>query len=877
MIKRFLLKTTGCKPFYPLFLFIFLIACSTKKNTFLARNSHALSTRYNILYNGQIGLDKGVNGLTSGNKDNFWELLPIERMQLSESTTAEDKPKNADFELAETKATKAIQKHSMNIGGREVNYQMDEAYLLLGKARYFDQRFVPALDAFNYILYKYPESDKIYEAKVWREKTNMRLGNDALVVKNINKLLKDEEFKDQPFADANALLAEAFLNLEQKDSAVAKLKIAVDYTKINEERARYRFILGQLYQELGKRDSALFCYDAVIDMNRSAKREYIIQSYARKAQLFDYETGDPNAFVVIYNELMEDRENRPFLDVIYHNMGLFYDNYKKPDSATIFYKASLKARAKDPYLEASNYRNIGTIYFKGTNYPLAAKYYDSTLVKLNPKTREFYKIQKKRKDLDEAIRLETSTKRNDSILNVLALSPTERNAYYEKHIVAIKKQDSIKLVKEEIQKQKLANIERNLTASSADPGAVATGPGLQNKAAYLPPSDNQQTEATNTFYFYNPKTVAFGKLEFKKMFGNRALVENWLFSNVKKGANDTAEEVTVDEELTSQKSSEEPRYTLAYYLNQLPAQSSAIDSITKERNTGYYQLGVVYKEKFKEYELASTKLEQLLSFHPDEKLIPPTQYNLYKIYEITNKAKAAAVKNAITAQFPDSRYAKIINDPTFDGAKDKDSPENKYKECYEWFKDEKFAAVIARCNTMINQLTGEEIVAKFELLKANALAKTKGLPAYKEAMQYVADTYANTEEGKKAEEIITTQIPILERMAFSTVDNKKWKIIFRIPIDDYKQERAIEKQVLEFMAKENIENLYYTCDNYTDKERILCLHGFQSEVYANDVSVIFNKKGSPSEVQKAITISEENYKIVQMKKNLDAYLAPKTP
>ena len=877
MIKRFLLKTTGCKPFYPLFLFIFLIACSTKKNTFLARNSHALSTRYNILYNGQIGLDKGVNGLTSGNKDNFWELLPIERMQLSESTTAEDKPKNADFELAETKATKAIQKHSMNIGGREVNYQMDEAYLLLGKARYYDQRFVPALDAFNYILYKYPESDKIYEAKVWREKTNMRLGNDALVVKNINKLLKDEEFKDQPFADANALLAEAFLNLEQKDSAVAKLKIAVDYTKINEERARYHFILGQLYQELGKRDSALFCYDAVIDMNRSAKREYIIQSYARKAQLFDYETGDPNAFVAIYNELMEDRENRPFLDVIYHNMGLFYDHYNKPDSATIFYKASLKARPKDPYLEASNYRNIGTIYFKGTNYPLAAKYYDSTLVKLNPKTREFYKIQKKRKDLDEAIRLETSTKRNDSILNAIALSPSDRNAYYEKHIVTIKKQDSIKRVLEEKQKQKLANIERNLTASSADPGAVATGPGLQNKAAYLPPSDNQQTEATNTFYFYNPKTVAFGKLEFKKMFGNRALVENWLYSNVKKGANEPTEEVTADNDVIKEKAVEEPRYTLAYYLNQLPTQSSAIDSITKERNTGYYQLGVVYKEKFKEYDLASTKLEQLLSFHPDEKLIPPTQYNLYKIYEITNKAKAAAVKNAITAQFPDSRYAKIINDPTFDGAKDKDSPENKYKECYEWFKDEKFAAVIARCNTMINQLTGEEIVAKFELLKANALAKTKGLPAYKEAMQYVADTYANTEEGKKAEEIITTQIPILERMAFSTVDTKKWKIIFRIPIEDYKQERAIEKQVLEFMAKENLENLYYTCDNYTDTERILCVHGFQSELYVNDVSVIFNKKAAPSVKAMAIPITDENYKIVQMKKNLDTYLAPKTP
>jgi hypothetical protein len=33
----------------------------------------------------------------------------------------------------------------------EKNFQIDEAYLLLGKARYYDQRFIPALDAFNYI------------------------------------------------------------------------------------------------------------------------------------------------------------------------------------------------------------------------------------------------------------------------------------------------------------------------------------------------------------------------------------------------------------------------------------------------------------------------------------------------------------------------------------------------------------------------------------------------------------------------------------------------------------------------------------------------------------------------------------------------------
>ena len=148
------------------------------------------------------------------------------------------------------------------------------------------------MDAFNYILYKYPNSNKIYEAKIWREKTNMRLGNDALVIKNLSKLLKDFKLKNQFVANANAVLSEAFLNLEEKDSAVAKLKIAQEFTNINTEKARYRFILGQLYEETGKRDSALFSYQSVIDMHRKADREYVIQAYAKKALLFDFQNGN---------------------------------------------------------------------------------------------------------------------------------------------------------------------------------------------------------------------------------------------------------------------------------------------------------------------------------------------------------------------------------------------------------------------------------------------------------------------------------------------------------------------------------------------------------------------------------------------------------
>ena len=397
------MKTKIFKHTFVILFILFLVACSTKKDTFLNRNSHALSTRDNILYNGQIALDKGVVGIKSSNKDNFWKRLPIERMQLKEDDSPNGSPKNPDFEAAEAKATKAIQKHSMYIDGQEKNYQIDEAYLLLGKARYYDQRFFPALEAFNYILYKYPTSSNINPAKIWREKTNMRLGNDAQVLKNIEKLLKEKKLKPQVVADANALLAESYLNLEEKDSAIVKLKIAENNTKINAEKARYRFILGQLYQELGIRDTALIYYQEVIDMNRKADREFVIQAYAKKAQLFDFENGDANAFVERYNKLVADRENRPFLGTIYYEMGVFYDKNNDQELAKEFYNASLKSNSPDNYLVASNYRNLGNMHFKNTDYFIAAKYYDSTLVKLDVKTREHIHINKVRKDLDEVI------------------------------------------------------------------------------------------------------------------------------------------------------------------------------------------------------------------------------------------------------------------------------------------------------------------------------------------------------------------------------------------------------------------------------------------------------------------------------------------
>src|SRR5699024_7769713 len=115
------------------------MACSRKNNTFLNRNMRTLATEYNVLYNGEIAFDNAKKQLADQFTDNFWEILPIERIDIKEDNSIQiGEKKSGKFERAEEKATKAIQKHSMYIKGKEYNSKIDEAYILLGKSRYYD-------------------------------------------------------------------------------------------------------------------------------------------------------------------------------------------------------------------------------------------------------------------------------------------------------------------------------------------------------------------------------------------------------------------------------------------------------------------------------------------------------------------------------------------------------------------------------------------------------------------------------------------------------------------------------------------------------------------------------------------------------------------
>ncbi len=849
-------------------IFGILIACSTQKDRLINRKFQALNTKYNVMYNGDLALEKGIEELKTQYNDDFWQLLPVERMVVSkENSLPGTTTKNANFERAEEKATKAIQKRSMNIDGKEKNPQMDEAHLLLGKARYYDLRFVPALEAFNYVLYKYPDSDRIYEIKIWREKTNMRMENDALAVINLRKLLREIKFKDQIFADANATLAQAFLNLEQRDSALVKLNIATKYTKFDEEKARYTFIKGQLLSEMGKKDSAFTAFQSVIEMKRKSPRRYIIQAHLQQAKEFDATKGDTIAFLEKFNDLLEDRENRPFLDFINHQMALFYDKQDNHKMATKYYKASLKKKMQDQYLIASNYRNLATLNFDDAKYPTAGKYYDSTLTVLDPRSREHKAIKKKRENLEDVIKYEAIAQANDSILNLLNMSKDAQTAYFEKYIVDLKEKDKKAAEVVEKQEEKLQTKQSYLDEDSSS----------MSSKSLNPPGSEFGPKSTESFYFYNPSTVSYGKNEFRKKWGNRNLDDNWRWSqggksNKKNQDEDKNELVSEEDEKASESEKpEDPRYAASFYTSQLPTKQEDIDLLIKDRNFAYYQLGVIYKEKFKEYELAADKLEKLLENNPEERLILPSMYNLFKIYEIINPSKAVAMKQQILAKYPDSRYAQIISNDGLNDEQLSQTPEAKYELLYKKYEKNTNVALLDEVEDAVDLYTGDEIVSKFELLKANIVGKLKGVEEFKKALNFVALNYPNSKEGKTAEALLSKNIPYLQKLKFNSEKPTSWKLIYKITDTISTNNKILIDKIKKFTSERTSESLSFSVDTYYMTEILLVVHGIPSESKAQDIVTILQDYKDFKIKEPVMIISTENYKVIQIQKNIDSY------
>ena len=822
-----------------------IIACSTKKSTALTRAYHSTTTKYNILHNGQLAYDEGINDLKTKFHDDYGNILTIERIQPEkDEAVVVEQERNANFQRAEDKAIKAAHLHSIYVAGKEHNPQMDEAYMLLGKSRYNDNRYVPALEAFNYIILKYPDSDLFYDARVWKEKTNLRLEYYNVAIKNLKKLLKEPNIKGQTRANALATLAQGYIFNNSLDSAKIPLTEAIDLTNNLDERARYTFILGQLNTKTDNKEAAVENFEKIISYNRRIPRAYLINAYAGKFSNQDYKTVDTLVFLKEYNSLLKDRENRPYQDIIYNQMATLYDLYGSSGKAIENYNNSLSKIKDNTYLKVSNYRSLADLYYKQKVYEMAGKYYDSAMVNMNPQSRDYLTVKHKRNNLIDIIKFEAIIKNNDSILHLVNLTPDARKAEIERFINERKTIDAKKEAKEKEAAKKNNSNNANLGFAG-----------------------------NSKFYFYTPKTVATAKKDFQKKWGDRQLVDNWRLNAMATSANTNDDEFANAEnpENSESKNPEDMRYNANFFLSQIPTDEKEIADMKKERENAYYQLGLIYSDRLQEYQLAADRLEKLLTLNPNPELIEPTKYHLYKIYAILNPAKAELVLNDLKTNHPNSQYTKVLLNPNTKLELD-NSPIQEYDRLYALYKNGALYEVLEQLDEKIPSIMNDGIVSKYEYLRALTVGRLNGLEDYKKALNYVVTTYPNSKEAKEATRVLNIEIPMLQGKKFTNDLSRNIKMIYEVDYPLSEESIALRNKLQRYANDRAHTGIKFSADMYSKNKMFFVLHGVKSGNLAKSAQMYLEISEEYGIKNNPVLISSDDYGVVLIKKNWNEYL-----
>lgn len=758
-----------------------VLACSTQKNNLVNREYHALNTKFNVLFNGKEALEIGKAVLYQNNQDDFLAVLPVEPIVL-QGEDEENKASIPSFNLAEEKAVKAIQKHSMNIGGEQRNRQIQDAYLLLGKARYFDRRFLPALEAFNYLLEGYFGNEDVYnEARLWREKTNLRLRNNALVVDNLKPLAQRIPFGAPLFSDVNASLAQAYINLKNQDSAAVYISQAALAEKDKTTKARYRYIEAQLLERAQHIDSARQAFQTIVSWKRKAPRIFWMQAKLQTIRLqAQLDSVSPLPALERLSKLFE---NQPYLHLIHQQEARYLLSQKQDSLALSYFNKSLRSPNIDTSTQIANYRELADYYFQAGGYVKTGAYLDSLLRQIPEEGRFKMNIQRERDGLDEVIALEQVIRSTDSILSLAAMTKEEQLSFFQNVI-------------DEKRAKELAAIE-------------------EDKKGFFSFGNNP----ANVFYFYNERLVVQGKQAFLSTWGNRPNSDNWNRQSVINSAS-VEEEKAAQEQETASFFIETPDF----FVEQIPTDTLALAALRKDRRQAYLDVGIIYKEKFKNNPLALSRLDKVFQLKPSETQEVSALYHTFKILENTDPERAINYRTTLLERYPDSPFAQIVKDPENFKLEENQSPSGLYERAYRAYLNQEFQAVLKACVNLEVIVSGTPLAPKVAFLKAITLGRLDGEEAYIQNLKKLIELYPNAREANLA---ITTLTRLDEerQLKFKPLVLNTYKWVLSFPIEQPLDQLLVALR--KSLDEEQKQTWKITQDAYSRKTHFIVIHSRQ--------------------------------------------------
>ena len=489
--------------------------------------------------------------------------------------------------------------------------------------------------------------------------------------------------------------------------------------------------------------------------------------------------------VSFLQKILKNYENQTFEHFVNRAIGNLYLKQKEDSLALVYFDRSIDSPYLDPYTQIENNKDLADYHFKEGNYFISGNYLDKLLPLFDETSLAFKKIKRKRENLSGVIFYEQNIKKTDSIIYLMTLSKKEQLIYFENLINSKQEKEALKL-KEEVNEKRFQLLNRSKTS----------------------------------FYFYNPSQVSKGRQAYLANWGNRPNTDNW------RNASSILNSIVIESKSNQPISikaiiQEKPENFVA----SLPQTQKEKDSLILTNQKAYLQVGLIYKEKFNDFPLATERLKKVLSLNPPKEIRVQALYHLYRMEEKKKTDVAENYKIDLIKNYPDTPFARILSDQKNYNSTGTVTPEKLYENALKLYKEQKLIETLEEIELLTVMASGKQLESKISLLKANSLGRLNGIQTWKESLMEVATTFSAFEEGIYAKGLIN-QIEKLNNLEDTRVVYKNYKWIF--PFKELEREKTeiFFNSLKEVLAKHN-KRWTLSIDTYNKDYIFVVVHGIR--------------------------------------------------
>jgi tetratricopeptide (TPR) repeat protein len=738
-----------------------LSSCNArKKNTALSRQYTAFITRYNIYYNGDKHYIETLEDLEKNYEDDYTNMVYMHPVEAKNYPKAPQP--SGDFNRSIEKAQKAIQIRSITkkpqkkrgkannaeykawMKRDEYNPFLHNAWMMMGRSQYMNGDFLGAVSTFFYTSRHFSWlSQTVTEAKLWQARSY--LGMDWLFeAENIITRIKPEELTTSTLQGLyNFVYADFHIKSKDYEAAVPYLQQAIKYAK-GAQKIRLNFLLGQVYERLGKKQLA---YQAFAKASGASNASYRTKFNARIKQSEVYEGNNIEPEVKALKRMARYDRNKEYLDQVYYAIGNLYLSRKDTARAIENYELAAKNSTRNGIDKAISQITLGGLYYDLHQYEKAQPCYAEAVPQL-PDTYPNLQMLKRRSDvLDELSLYSQNVNLQDSLLRLSQMSPDEQMKIINKIIADLKKKE--KEEQDEAKRQEyLANQSSqgsNLKSNTNDPNSFSIN-------------------TDNSWYFYNSAAKAAGKTEFQRRWGSRKLEDDWRRRNKTSfntsdfdGAQESEETdkqvaktdsvKPTPEQEEKQKKESDPHFA-EYYLKQIPSTDEEKATAHDVIQEGLFNMGVILKDKMEDFDGSYVQFNRLLTDYPDNIYRLDTYYNLYLMYvRLGQYERAEQYRQLILKDFAESKYGEALKNPNYiDNLRTMESQQQTlYENAFDAYMDNRNSEVHAIYKDVSERYPMTKLMPKFMFLEALAYVTDRRPEDFNSTLRTLLERYPDTD------------------------------------------------------------------------------------------------------------------------------------